>query len=69
MAKTDEASLVCANLAAHRHGYTRLLVGVQDRMLLGRAYTPFHRGSSREPLLVEQDTIGAAEDKDWEQIE
>jgi len=68
MERTGEASLVCVSSAVHRHGYMPLSVRVQGRMLLGRAYKPFHHGSSGGHP-VELDTIGVVEETGWEQNE
>jgi len=64
MGRMGEACLVYVSLVVHHHGYERLSVRVQDRLLPGRVYNTFHRGSSGGHLLVQQDTIGVVEDID-----
>jgi hypothetical protein len=64
MGRMDEGSPVCASSEVHRHGFVRLLVMVQGRLLPGLAYTSFHRGNSGEHRLVQQDTTGVVEEID-----
>lgn len=63
MGRMGEACLVYVSLAMRHHGYERLSVRAQDRLLPGRVYNTFHRGSSGGHP-VQQDTIGVVEEID-----